>query len=69
MSENLMQKLVVEALGAFSLCFFSIGAVVLTQGHDIVAIGLATGLAITIMVAAGGHRRDALWKGCLRSSA
>jgi aquaporin Z len=49
------QKLVIEALGAFSLCFFSIGAVVLTQGQDIVAIGIATGLAIGIMVAAGGH--------------
>lgn len=44
-----------EALGAFALCFFSIGAVVLTQGQDIVAIGMATGLAIGIMVAAGGH--------------
>lgn len=50
-----MQKLIVEAIGAFSLCFFSIGAVVLTQGQDIVAIGLATGLGIAIMVAAGGH--------------
>lgn len=55
MGENMPQKLVVEALGAFALCFFSIGAVVLTQGQDIVAIGIATGLAIGIMVAAGGH--------------
>lgn len=55
MSENMPQKLVIEALGAFALCFFSIGAVILTQGHDIVAIGIATGLAIGIMVAAGGH--------------
>ncbi len=55
MSEHIAQKLVVEALGAFALCFFSIGAVVLTQGQDIVAIGIATGLAIGIMVAAGGH--------------
>lgn len=54
-SENIAPKLVVEALGAFALCFFSIGAVVLTQGGDIVAIGIATGLAIGIMVAAGGH--------------
>lgn len=55
MSENIAPKLVVEALGAFALCFFSIGAVVLTQGQDIVAIGIATGLAIGIMVAAAGH--------------
>lgn len=55
MSENIAQKLIIEALGAFALCFFSIGAVVLTQGQDIVAIGIATGLAIGIMVAAGGH--------------
>jgi MIP family channel proteins len=54
-SENIAPKLVVEALGAFALCFFSIGAVILTQGQDIVAIGIATGLAIGIMVAAGGH--------------
>lgn len=54
-SENIAPKLVVEALGAFALCFFSIGAVILTQGLDIVAIGLATGLAIGIMVAVGGH--------------
>jgi aquaporin Z len=54
-SENIAQKLVIEAIGAFALCFFSIGAVILTQGQDIVAIGLATGLAIGIMVAAGGH--------------
>ncbi len=55
LSENIAQKLIVEALGAFALCFFSIGAVILTQGQDIVAIGLATGLAIGIMVAAAGH--------------
>ena len=55
MSENLAPKLVVEALGAFALCFFSIGAVVLTQGQDIVALGIATGLAIGVMVAAAGH--------------
>lgn len=55
MSENLPQKLIIEGLGAFALCFFSIGAVILTQGQDIVSIGLATGLAIGIMVAAGGH--------------
>ena len=54
-SENIAPKLVIEALGAFALCFFSIGAVVLTQGQDIVAIGIATGFAIGIMVAAGGH--------------
>lgn len=54
-SANIAPKLVIEALGAFALCFFSIGAVVLTQGQDIVAIGLATGFAIGIMVAAGGH--------------
>ncbi|MCO5220214.1 MAG: aquaporin [Thermomicrobiales bacterium] len=70
MSENIAQKLVVEALGAFALCFFSIGAVVLTQGEDIVAIGIATGLAIGIMVAAaahisGGHYNPAVTIGML----
>ena len=53
--ENAPQKLLVEALGAFALCFMGIGAIILTQGQDIVAIALAHGLAIGLLVAAAGH--------------
>jgi len=53
--ENAPQKLLVEALGTFALCFMGIGAIILTQGQDIVAIALAHGLAIGLMVAAAGH--------------
>lgn len=53
--ENAPQRLVVEALGTFALCFMGIGAIILTQGQDIVAIALAHGLAIGLMVTAVGH--------------
>src|SRR5680860_97049 len=53
--ENAPQKLLVEAIGAFALCFMGIGAIILTQGQDIVAIALAHGLAIGLMVTAAGH--------------
>ncbi|MCC6944405.1 MAG: aquaporin [Thermomicrobiales bacterium] len=53
--EDAPQKLLVEALGTFALCFMGIGAIILTQGQDIVAIALAHGLAIGLMVTAAGH--------------
>ena len=53
--ENAPQKLLVEAVGTFALCFMGIGAIILTQGQDVVAIALAHGLAIGLMVAAAGH--------------
>jgi len=53
--ENAPQKLLVEAIGAFALCFIGIGAIILTQGQDIVAIALAHGLAIGLLVTAAGH--------------
>lgn len=53
--ENLPQKLVVEALGVFALCFMGIGSIILTQGQDIIVIAFAHGLAIGLMVLAAGH--------------
>ncbi len=47
--------LVMEFIGTFALIFLGAGAIILTQGKDLVAIGLAHGLAIAVMVAAGGH--------------
>lgn len=53
--DNAPQKLVVEALGTFALCFMGCGAIIMTQGQNLVAIALAHGLAIGLMVAAAGH--------------
>jgi len=46
---------IVEFLGPFTLVFAGVGSIILTQGQDIVAIALAHGLAIGLMVAALGH--------------
>src|ERR1700751_4952140 len=58
---NLSQKLVAEFIGTFALIFFGAGAVCVdfhlrsTGGLGLLAIALATGLAIAIMVSALGH--------------
>lgn len=55
MDEQLVKRLIVEFVGPFALCFMGIGAIVLTGGSDIVAIALAHGLAIGLLIMAGGH--------------
>ena len=58
---NLTQKLVAEFLGTFALVFFGAGAICVdfhlrsTGGIGLLAIALAHGLAIAIMVSALGH--------------
>jgi MIP family channel proteins len=52
---ELMRALIIEFIGPFTLIFAGVGAVVLTQGQDIVAIALAHGLAIGLMAMAAGH--------------
>ena len=60
---NLSQKLTAEFLGTFALIFFGAGAVCVdfqlrsnsTGGIGLLAIALAHGLAIAIMVSALGH--------------
>jgi len=47
--------LIVEFLGPFALVFAGVGAIVATQGGDLVAIAFAHGLAIGLFVAAAGH--------------
>jgi aquaporin TIP len=47
--------LIVEFLGPFALVFAGVGAIVATQGQDLVAIAFAHGLAIGLFVAAAGH--------------
>jgi glycerol uptake facilitator-like aquaporin len=45
----------VEAIGPFALTFMGVGATITTGGKDLVAIALAHGLAIDLMVAAAGQ--------------
>ena len=58
---NLAQKLVAEFIGTFALIFFGAGAICVdfhlrsTGGLGLLAIALAHGLAIAIMVSALGH--------------
>lgn len=46
---------IAEFFGPFALVFAGAGAIILTQGQDIVAIALAHGLAIGLMIMAIGH--------------
>lgn len=58
MDEIEPRELIVEALGTFALCFMGIGAIISTQGQGglgLVAVALAHGLAIGLMVLAAGH--------------
>jgi aquaporin Z len=52
---HLVKQLIVEFIGPFTLCFAGISAIVATQGEDIVAIALAHGFAIGLMITAAGH--------------
>ncbi len=46
---------IAEFVGAFTLVLAGAGAIIITAGGDLVAIALAHGLAIGLMVAAMGH--------------
>jgi MIP family channel proteins len=46
---------IVEFLGPFALVFAGVGAIVQTQGQNLVAVALAHGLAIGVMISALGH--------------
>jgi aquaporin TIP len=46
---------IVEFLGPFALVFMGVGAVIQTQGGDVVAIALAHGLGIGLLIASVGH--------------
>ena len=55
---DLFPELLVEAIGTFALIFMGVGAIVMTNtasGPNLIAVGLAHGLAIALMVAAAGH--------------
>ena len=56
MERSLGQRLVAEFVGAFTLVFIGVGAVISTQaGGALVTVALAHGLAIGTMVSAVGH--------------
>jgi aquaporin Z len=52
---DLIKALIVEFIGPFALVFAGVGAIIATQGGNLVAIALAHGLAIGLMVTAVGH--------------
>src|SRR5436305_13469259 len=55
MERGLERMLIVEFIGTFALTFAGAGAIIATGGQNLVAIALAHGLAIGLMVAAAGH--------------
>lgn len=57
--------IIIEFLGPFALVFMGVGAIIQTQAGDIVAIALAHGLAIGLMVAAAGHISGGLFNPAL----
>lgn len=54
-----ISQAIVEFIGAFALIFLGAGAIIMTSasvaGANLVAIALAHGLAIAVMIAAAGH--------------
>ncbi len=59
------RKLAAEAVGAFTLVFIGAGAIIVTGGADLVAIALAYGFAIALMVSALGHISGGLFNPAL----
>jgi MIP family channel proteins len=52
---NLPRGLAAEFIGVFALMFVTGGTVIVTGGNDLVAIALANGIVITVMIAAVFH--------------
>ena len=59
------RKLAAEALGAFALIFIGAGAIIVTGGANLVAIAIAHGLAIALMISAVGHISGGLYNPAL----
>jgi aquaporin TIP len=55
MEKDWLKNAIVEFVGTFALIFVGAGSIIATGGKDLVAIALAHGLAIGLMVAAAGH--------------
>ncbi|OGS61338.1 MAG: hypothetical protein A3K59_08320 [Euryarchaeota archaeon RBG_19FT_COMBO_69_17] len=70
MASDALRKAVAEFIGTFALVFIGAGAIVATGGSDLLAIALAHGLTIGVMVSAmahvsGGHFNPAVTLGAL----
>lgn len=67
MGNTLGRKLVAEFIGTFALIFFGAGSIIVFGGgqSDIVAIALAHGLAISLLVCALGHISGAVFNPAL----
>jgi aquaporin TIP len=52
---DMVRQAVVEFIGPFALVFIGVGAIITTAGENLVAIALAHGLAIGLLVASAGH--------------
>jgi len=52
---DLIRQAIIEFIGPFALMFIGGGAIIATAGQNLVAIALAHGLAIGLMVASAGH--------------
>jgi MIP family channel proteins len=55
MERDWYRNALVEAVGTFALIFVGAGSIIATGGQNLVAIALAHGLAIGVMVASAGH--------------
>ena len=55
MDEDWLKQAICEFIGPFALVFAGVGSIIATQGHDLVAIALAHGLAIGLIISAAGH--------------
>ena len=60
-----LQQGIVEFIGTFALIFLGAGAIIMTGGENLVAIALAHGLAIAVMIAATGHISGGLFNPAL----
>ena len=59
------RMLVAEFVGTFALIFFGAGTIIVTGGANLVAIALAHGLTIALMVSAMGHVSGGLFNPAL----
>jgi aquaporin TIP len=65
MERDWYRNALVEVVGTFALIFVGAGSIIATGGQDLVAIALAHGVTIGVMVAAAGHISGGLYNPAL----